>query len=701
MPKPLSPGTANVLDKAGLLGPDGRPVSGVRGLAQAQWDAGRYYANAAADAAGKALPGSGAAAGAARGLTKGAFKAVPVLGSLYAATQAFRDFKDGDYIGAALNTVGVIPGPVGWVAIGAGALWDTFSSGGVGEWDAPNGTTTQMLPGTASEISGVTDTDAALTAAQRGVFSFQDGPNGTVWNSSPPEPLRIDTPAVKTAVATWLNGIADHFATVDKTMASSSEPYIQEYRAKLAPHFAAMAALPELAPKIVAQLSASSDAAAEAYRAVLAANHATRLQLAENGALSDSGPATTLRTELGNASARIAAADDTLAKLAPVAAAVLAPVYGTTSPRGLDKADTVSSTAPVTTTPTAPVAPAPARDTGAPKEDLSKLLSSLGNKTGSGSPLGSGLGGSPGGGTPLGSPMGGGAPGGTPLAGPTTTPKSEGRKLDDGRDRDRKKSETAKLSAPRPDNAAASVPVTPTTAVPAAAGTAAPGPGQPAAKPAAEASTEVDVKGEKVKFPDAKTAKLGHLLGAAGPNNPMSLSDAAAQAGLTPPVPGQDPGRQIAPVDAKPGDVLVAGEKQYMVLGDGKFYDLSAFQVVDADMLPKDLGDRAGYFRLGDPGEGGPGGNGPVSGQTPDAVAFDVPNPDAPATAPTDASPGAPPTPTAPPAASPEAVPASGTPGMPKQAESGGPANAASTDTGIGEQLPSANAQSLDPSAVK
>jgi len=38
---------------------------------------------------------------------------------------------------------------------------------------------------------------------------------------------------------------------------------------------------------------------------------------------------------------------------------------------------------------------------------------------------------------------------------------------------------------------------------------------------------------------------------------------------------------------------------------------------------------------------------------------------------------------------------------MPKQAESGGPANAASTDTGIGEQLPSANAQSLDPSAVK
>lgn len=401
-------------------------------------------------------------------------------------------------------------------------------------------------------------------------------------------------------------------------MASSSEPYIMEYRAKLAPHFQAMAALPELAPKIVAQLSASSDAAGDAYKAVLAANQAARLQLAEHGSLTDGGPATTLRTELGNASARIAAADEHLSKLTPDLVPVLAPVYGEApKQRRMEEAGPVIPTTPVAPAPAAPVASvgpvapvAPSKPTET-KDDLGKLLSALrSSQPAMGNPMGG-----------MGSPMGGGAPGGTPLAGPSTTPKSEGRKLDDGLDRKRERheEETPKLAAAKPDNKSAEKPVNPAAAPTAPAAAPVPatvaGPDKPAAaKPAAKPDTEVDVKGEKVRFPDAKTAKLAQLLGAANPNNPVALSDAAAQAGLTPPVPGQDPGSQIAPVDAKPGDVLVAGEKSFMVLGDGKFYDLSAYQVVDADMLPKDLGDRAGYFRLGDPGDGGPGG--PVSGPT-------------------------------------------------------------------------------------
>ncbi|MGC7255684.1 hypothetical protein RBA19_21380, partial [Mycobacteroides abscessus subsp. massiliense] len=87
-----------------------------------------------------------------------------------------------------------------------------------------------------------------------------------------------------------------------------------------------------------------------------------------------------------------------------------------------------------------------------------------------------------------------------------------------------------------------------------------PAPGNPAPgtpKPTAGApDTTVDVKGKKIKFPDAKTAKLAKLLAAADPNHPISLADAAAQSGLTPPVPGQDPGKQIPPADAKPGDFL-------------------------------------------------------------------------------------------------------------------------------------------------
>ena len=103
------------------------------------------------------------------------------------------------------------------------------------------------------------------------------------------------------------------------------------------------------------------------------------------------------------------------------------------------------------------------------------------------------------------------------------------------------------------------------------------------------------------QFPDAKTAKLAELLAASDRTHPVSLSDAAAKAGLVPPVPGQDPGQQIPPVDARPGDVLVAGDQRFLLLNEGRFLDFANGRLIDADMLPKDLGDRAGYFRLHDP----------------------------------------------------------------------------------------------------
>ena len=225
-----------------------------------------------------------------------------------------------------------------------------------------------------------------------------------------------------------------------------------------------------------------------------------------------------------------------------------------------------------------------------------------------------------------------------------------------------------------------------------------------AAKPA-EPSKEVDVKGNKTTFPDAKTAKLAQLLSQADPTHPVSLADAASKAGLTPPVPGQDPGKQVPPADAKPGDIMVAGDKNYMLLGGGKFYDLTDYKVVGASELPQQLGDRAGYFHLADPAPGQPAAQGvpgapaasaapagPVSGQT-GGTPFQVPNATGAPQGPVDGN-------AAPPA--PGGVPAAGTPGVPKPGTAGsGPANSATTDTGVGQGLPSSEPAKLDPAAVR
>jgi hypothetical protein len=666
-----------------------QPVKGVDGLRKAyknEWDRGKRWGDKGAESLAHLAPGF------AKGGLKTIGRLAPGIGTAMAAAMMARDLEDGKYMLAAFDVVGLIPGPIGWAGIATSFIYDNLFHHGAsyGMWDAPDGTETHMLPGTASGVGHLKEVDAALTDVQRGVFSFQDGPEGTVWNSSPPAPLRLDTPDVQAAVATWLGGIAELFHRVDQILQSSDEPYMAQYRAKLAPHLTAMAKLPSRARAITDQLATASDAAGHSYEAVLNANRAARNQLAGNGSLTDQGPATTLKTKLAQGESAIGAAAQKLTNLfADGPPAVLTSSAGTLTQRRFDPGRNTSVDRPVPTL-AAPAATPLASNNGAAKlnDDLNKMLSGLGRNSGmpGGMPLGGG---------PYGAGLGGGTP---PGGSQSAKPAGGGHPL--GEDLDRKKldakaADKPKLGASRPDNKSVQ------THAPAAAAGAAPVIAKPAAagKPGLKAleDTEVNVKGNKTKFPDAKTAKMAQILASADPNHPVSLADAAAQAGLTAPVPGQDPGQQIAPADAKPGDVLVAGDKRYLMLGDGQFYDLNEYKVVSADQLPKDLGNRAGYFRLGDPTAGQS--VGAVSGQTPDAVMFDVPGGRTTPTTPVDTSAAIPAGPTAP-ARGPVSVSSAGTPGVPRQV-AGGPANAAATDTGIGETVPSASTPSLDPGAVK
>jgi hypothetical protein len=262
-----------------------------------------------------------------------------------------------------------------------------------------------------------------------------------------------------------------------------------------------------------------------------------------------------------------------------------------------------------------------------------------------------------------------------------------------------------------------------------------PGTGEPKVKSASatpeKPDTTVDVKGKKVEFPDTKTAALATELGKATPGNPASLADAATKAGLVPPVPGQDPGQQVSPPSAKAGDLLVAGDRSYMLLGNGEFLDFSNGKVVDTDQLPKDLGPKGGYFHLQDAGAGAQ--PGPVSGQTPDTTTFAVSDPpkvpvDAGADVATVGGPppggGSPVGGGAPPGGPPvnggnltiaaavdpidsdddgnDTVTSAGSPGVPSQGSPGsGPANAAATDTGRGTGTLTSGQRPLDPSAIK
>lgn len=661
------------------------PVAGIKNLAKAQWNSGQHWAGKLGGTVAKTVPTTGA-----KFLAKGAARIIPGVGSLVAGYETYQSFKNKEYIAGVLNLIGVIPGPIGWLGMGAAAAWELSGIGHPEVWEAPDGVATFMLPASAKDSSGVNELDALLREAQQQqVFGFQDGPEGTVWGASPPKALKLDTPEVEKAVSNWLGGFSELFAEIDRTMSQCDEPYLHQYRQELAPHLAAMAEVKSHVKPLMTQLSAASKSGADMYRAVLDANKAARQQLSNDGHLSDQGPVTAMKAKVSAAQTQLDAANDKISKLFDT---VPAPIITAKSPAPTAPAAPSTKPAPLLLSATVPpVLPPPEKKLESKGDDIGKLLSGLGNK---------GLGGGTPGGSPMGgSPLGGGHSGGTPLTSPTAKPAdTEPKKLVEDKKGDTKKREEKSLPKPLPTNnpVAPGTPA-PTTPLP---GTPAPGVPKPAAGPA---DTTVDVKGKKVKFPDAKLAKLAKLLAAADPNHPVSLADAAAQSGLTPPVPGQDPGKQIPPADAKPGDFLVAGDKHFMVLGDGKFYDLSQYRTVDASELPHDMGSRAGYFHLNDPGAVAATA-GPVSGPT-SGVPFSVPGatdaPSAPAdTSPAAAAPGQPGSGAHPPAAPPQSVHSGGSPGVPKQGGAG-PANAAATDTGTGSSVPSSSVHSLDPAAVK
>ncbi|MBN7463886.1 hypothetical protein I3U64_27525, partial [Mycobacteroides abscessus subsp. abscessus] len=548
-------------------------------------------------------------------------------------------------MGGVLNLVGVIPGPIGWIGMGAAAIWEI---GGWGDpydkWAEPDGTSTFMLPRVAKDEAGVTKLDAEITAAQRQVFSFQDGPTGTVWDERHPVALRLDGPNVKNALDAWLTGITSLFAQIDTTMQQSNEDYFNRQRQTLQPHFKAMSDLKTKGTEIMSELKAASVGAEDAYKAVLAANSGARDQLSEKGELTDQGAVETTFATVEKGLSKITEAETKLGQIAADTPSAAVPVTGgTTNAPGYREAPKAPEK-PVTQNPSPLPGSTPKQETPQqnPKQEnknddtLSKILSQLGQQakapTSTPNTPSSGLGGS----NPLGgSGLGGNQGGGTPLS--QTKPevkdadKDKKKLTDDKKPTDRKKEDVKPLTTTKAENAKAQVkpadakPQTTPASAPVAAAAAPAGTPTPAAQNAAHAAkegekpnTDVDVKGQKTTFPDPKTAKMAQLLSQADPTHPMSLADAAKQAGLVPPVPGQDPGQQINPAEAKAGDVLVSGNKNYMLLGDGKFYDLTDYKVVGADELPKELGDRAGYFRLADANPGQPAGTqpGPVSPQS-------------------------------------------------------------------------------------
>lgn len=699
------------------------PIKGMSAVVKAQWTAGADISEKLAGKLG------------AKGTMKTAARLIPGVGTAVGLYSAWNNAKSGDYVGAALNLVGSIPGPIGWVGLGASAAWEMFDGGGgkLSQWSEPDGSTTFILPAAASDIGGVTALDSQLRQAQQLVFSFQDGPTGRVWDSTPPEALRLDGADIQKEITEALGGVADLFAEVDRVMSSAGEAYFDEYRERLRPHLDAMSQLREQVQPFVQQLGAASDGAGTAYTAVLDANRSAREQLANDSKLSDQGPASSFTSAVSAAGSQVVAADQNIATLfgEPAAALTATVASGTGTridPSKQEQKPAQTTPSPAAQTPVTPTSqtPTPAKTETPSKttDPLSDLLRTLNQKqqtpsTPSMPNLGNGLGG----GSPLGT-------GGSPLNSQPSKPLSDSgdrklteptkrkfddkseRKLDD-RDKDKKEERKATpLSANTTENAKAPeskltttdkpghpavVPAQPSAAT--AANPAAPAAAQgPAAPP--EPSKEVDVKGTKVEFPDAKTAKLASLLAAADPAHPLSLEDAAKQAGLTPPVPGQDPGSQVAPAQAKPGDLLVAGDKKFMLLGGGRFYDLQEYKVVSSDQLPQDMGSRAGYFHLNDPSPNGAPGAQPVSGQTPNAVDQQVPGGTPIPAAPADASSPKPNDPAPAPGAA-GGVPSTGTPGAPKPATGGGPSSAESTATGTGAGQPSPPTSALDPSAVR
>lgn len=612
----------------------------------------------------------------------------------------------------------------------------------VQQWDPPNGRTTHILPASAAGIEGVQKADSDLRATQQELFGFKDGPDGTVWGENPPPPIALAA-AVETALTPFTQRSADLASQVQQIL-QSNEPYVARVRSQLTSPLEAVAKQPGEAAALVGEVKNADGAAAKAYEAFREANRQYRANLVSDGKIGDGATSATLATAVQQNNAAIDAADAKIAGLFPApAAATVAP----TTTGGGNGTPTPKPSTPTPASPTAPAATTPAATPGAgakptdtkPTEDksLKDLLSKLGNSNnplGGGSPLGSGSG----------NPLGGG--GGMPLSSGSSNPLGGGDKpkLEDSRKDEKKDDKPEKKledkSARKPRDLAGAKPLEdvkpekPADKKPEAAAAAAPvgtpaGPppaGNPQTNPAAgqgkPQSTEVDVKGTKTTFPDAKTAKLAEVLSAADPTHPVSLADAAQKAGLTPPVPGQDPGKQISPADAKPGNLLVAGEREYLLLEDGKFYDLKDFKVVGADQIPGELGRGGGYFALNDPSPGQPVPGDPNAasaqpGQPGAAQPGQPGQPQGPVSPVSTAGvqqpvPGASGAPVGPvdPAAKPSndgtggggGVPVSGSPGQPAVGKPGdGPGGTAGTATAGGATGPSLGGRSMDPGSVR
>lgn len=694
---------------------DGERVSGVKGLLKSYNDGTKWSAEQFSKGISK-LPINEAGTVA---KSIGVFgRALPIVGSVFSGMAAWNAFKEHRYLQGVLYAIGTLPWPIGLIGMG-GFVADLL---GIGDkhYDpngSPDAVSTWMLPAAASEVGGVRELDGQLRAAQNAVFGFQDGPTGTVWTKTPPPALRIDSPQVKSALSDWLTGVAGQADQLLSLMSRTDEPYILKARDQLRTQLEELKRLGELDQKIFAELASASKAANTWYTAILAENKTARMSLGNHGELGG-GSGSSLESKGTAAQTAIESANTALAKLVDPAAAAATMAPPRVAPTRTDQVPSPAVNGqgsptpqpfpqtPVTAQPEQKPETKPETKADGEKKDspADKLLDQLGSalKPPLGGGLGNGLGSPLGGGMPLGGlgGLGGGTPlGGTPLGGgqrpltplgdrPMDPPKREQRPLAGG------------LTAGAPQNEKVADPVVPVS-TPSAAEKQQQQP-QSQVKPAAantpapeKPSTTVKVGGKDIAFPTEKTANLARELANSGPGKSVSIADVANRVGLVPPVPGQDPGNQIAPSDAKPGDMFVADKKQFLVLGDGRFLDPGDGRVLTADQLPKSLGQDGGYFRLVDPAATPQGGAGAVSPPPTTAPAFPVsdqqqavPNGQTPAAAPT-----SPPPPAVP--------PVGGTPGVPAK---GGtvPTNAAATDTGLPSKPPVTVGQRvMDPNGVK
>ncbi|MFZ2239505.1 MAG: hypothetical protein WAV90_08155, partial [Gordonia amarae] len=513
-------------------------------------------------------------------------KLVPLAGNAIAGVAAFNAMRDHRWDDFAFDLVSMVPGPLGVSAMGLHLIYDwTIGKEEYNTWASPDDTHTHTLPG--SEDQNLVAADGLLTTAQQAIYNYPDGSKGVSWKQEDPAKLVLDSPEVKKAVTDWLTGIAAAYTDVETAMTASNEPYILEYRDKLAPTFAMMKKLPEQAELVMAQLKDASDSAWDGQKAFRTANQNLRQDWSSHsGKLSGDGTSdtNTLESAIRSMQTKISGAEDNINNLFTEPLTPLEAAYGV---RTVSDEKKKPETKPdVVTKPDTKLEPTPTpkpdtKTETKPDTAMDKLLDQLGKQTNPASNLGS---------NPL-SNLGQQSPSGQGLKDLGKQTEEPKKLRDPAEDKKGERREIKPLTGLDTKQPQAQQPV-PAAAAPMPApgpGTGQPKPGEqpkPAAAAEAKPETKVDVKGKKgVEFPDPKTAKMAQLLAGADPAKPLSLADAAAQSGLKPPVPGQDLGQQIAPSKSQPGDILQAGDRRFMVLGDGQFYDLQRYDVVNADQV--------------------------------------------------------------------------------------------------------------------